>query len=135
MTHRARVVTGALLGAFFLAGCSIPEVPDFWHTKKNEPPAPAPAAGDWALVGAGSYAKSDDDEDVDGHVRLQGPTTVYAGYRGEGPGEREFSQQELEEAGFRGFSAPAPAASFEGPKTAKGAARAGSFQPLREVPR
>lgn len=135
MAHPARIAWSALVGAFFLAGCSIPEVPDFWHDEATGPPPPAPAAADWAFVGAGSYVKVEEDEDLDGMNRLQGPTTVYAGYRGEGPGEREFSQQELEEAGFRGFSAPAPAASFEGPKTAEGNARPGSFQPLREVPR
>ena len=135
MAHRVRLAWSALLGASLLSGCSIPKVPDFWHQSKADPPAPAPSAGDWAFVAAGSYGKADDeDEDELGNHRLEGPTTVYAGYAGEGTGEREFSQQELEQAGFRGFSAPAPAASFEGPNTQR-SARKGSFQPLREVPR
>lgn len=129
----------ALIGAWIgLPGCGIPEAPELWTAAGEEgPPARAPAGEDWAFVAAGSYGtgvggdEDDDELPVGAH---QGPTVVYAGFRGEGTPERAFSAAELQEAGFTGFSAPSPAASFEGPVT-EPRARAGQFQPLREVPR
>src|SRR5688500_8637285 len=108
MAHRARLISGAL-AALVLGGCSIPKAPDLWHKDDDGPAPQAPVADDWAFLGAGSYgeADEDDDDDDDRGERVNGPTTVFAGYRGEGEdGEREFDPYELYRAGFRGFSAP-----------------------------
>lgn len=136
MADRARggvVVLAVMAG--LLGGCGVPEAPELWTSQASQGPPPrAPVGQGWAFVAAGSYAPTGGDDDDASSSGLQGPTEVYAGYRGEGPPEREFSAAELQRAGFRGFSAPAPAASFEGPPT-EPRARAARFQPLGEVPR
>lgn len=135
MSRRARLVAVAVLALGPAAGCSFPDVPDWLRDREAAgPPAEAPAGEDWAFVAASSYGPSDDDGDVAGRRPLTGPTVVYAGYRGEGEPERDFSVAELEQAGFGGFSAPPTAGSVEGPNDRPGA-RPEPFQPLSEVPR
>lgn len=135
MSTCVRLVAVAVLVLGPTAGCSLPSVPEIWRDRERaEAPADdAPAGDDWAFVAASSYG-SDDDDDLGGDRALTGPTVVYAGYRGEGAPEREFSLMELEQAGFGGFSAPVAGGSVEGPSDRPGA-RADQFQPLSEVPR
>lgn len=132
MSPRVRFVAVAVL-ALGATACSFPEVPEIWRDREKaaEPPPEAPAGADWAFVAAGPYGEDDDSELTDD---LTGPTVVYAGYRGEGEPEREFSQVELEQSGFQGFSAPSTAGTVGGPND-RPSARPAPFQPLSEVPR
>lgn len=134
MSTYARFIAVAVLALGPAAGCSLPDVPEIWRDREtaSTPPDEAPAGEDWAFVAASSYG-SEEDDDV-GERSLTGPTVVYAGYRGEGDPERDFSVMELEEAGFGGFSAPAAAGSIEAPNDRPGP-RPAPFQPLSEVPR
>lgn len=122
----------AALAALLPLGCGLPGVPAPWTdpAAAAPPPADAPAGEGWAFVAAGWYG---DDEDAP-VAPITGPTTVFAGFRGEGEPEREFSAAELERARFRGFAAPTSGLPPDGPRT-EPLGRPVPFQPLSEVPR
>ncbi|MCO5169178.1 MAG: hypothetical protein M9894_22775 [Planctomycetes bacterium] len=123
----------AALAALLPLGCAVPGVPEPWTDPDAAapPPADAPVGDGWAFVAAGWYGDEDDSAPI---APITGPTTVFAGYRGEGEPEREFSVVELERARFRGFSAPASGVPPDGPRV-EPLARPVPFQRLSEVPR